>query len=138
MISGVENRATLLLFQVTPVLWHTIMKLSWVFVILLLIFVAVFSVQNAEPITVHFFTWQIQMSAALVIQLAALLGGLVGLAFGAWSRRAPSRLSGRSPESATSTITPTPALRSTTPALTGKQVTPFTIAPPAEKKPEIH
>jgi len=64
------------------------MKLSWFFLIVLLVFVAVFSVQNAEPITVHFMVWEITMSAALVIQLAALLGGLVGLTAGAWSRRA--------------------------------------------------
>jgi uncharacterized integral membrane protein len=63
------------------------MKLSWLFLILLLVFVAVFSVQNAEPITVHFLPWQITMSAALVIQLAALLGGLVGLMAGVWSNR---------------------------------------------------
>ncbi len=64
------------------------MKLSWIFVILLLVLVAIFSVQNAAPITVHFFQLQITMSAALVIQLAALLGGLVGLTVGAMSRRA--------------------------------------------------
>jgi uncharacterized integral membrane protein len=64
------------------------MKLSWVLPILLLVFVAVFSVQNAEPITVRFLAWQATVSAALVIQLAALLGGLVGLTAGAWSRRA--------------------------------------------------
>jgi uncharacterized integral membrane protein len=64
------------------------MKLSWVLLIVLLIFVAVFSVQNAEPITVRFLAWQIDPSAALVIQLAALLGGLVGLTAGAWSRYA--------------------------------------------------
>lgn len=64
------------------------MKLSWFFVILLLVFVAVFSVQNAAPITVHFLAWEITMSGALVIQLAALLGGLVGLTAGVWSRRA--------------------------------------------------
>ena len=63
------------------------MKLSWLFVILLLIFVAVLSVQNAGVITVRFISWEFQISAALVIQLAALLGGLVGLACGAWSRR---------------------------------------------------
>lgn len=63
------------------------MKLSWVFLILLLIFVAVFSVQNAEPITVRFLAWQVTMSAALVIQLAALMGGLVGLTARAWSKR---------------------------------------------------
>ncbi|HVU35091.1 MAG TPA: LapA family protein [Opitutaceae bacterium] len=63
------------------------MKLSWLFVIALLVFVAVFSVQNAEPITVRFLTWQFAMSAALVIQVAALLGAIVGLGCGAWSRR---------------------------------------------------
>jgi|GEM_PF-1684506 Uncharacterized integral membrane protein len=67
------------------------MKLSWILVILLLVLVAVFSVQNAAPITVHFLRWQITMSAALVIQLAALLGGLVGLTVGAMSRRSARR-----------------------------------------------
>ena len=36
------------------------MKLSWLFVILLLIFVAVFSVQNAHVITVRFLVWDAQ------------------------------------------------------------------------------
>lgn len=67
------------------------MKLTWILVILLLVFVAIFSVQNAEPITVHFLPWKITMSAALVIQLAALLGALVGLAAGAASRRSAAR-----------------------------------------------
>ena len=34
------------------------------------VLVAIFSVQNAAPITVHFLRWQITMSAALVIQRA--------------------------------------------------------------------
>ncbi len=63
------------------------MKLSWLFVILLLVFVAVFSVQNADVISVHFLGWQVAISAALVIQLAALLGALVGLSIGYWSGR---------------------------------------------------
>ncbi len=63
------------------------MKLTWIFVILLLVFVAVFSVQNAEQITVHFLAWKITLSGALVIQLAALLGGLVGLVAGTLSQR---------------------------------------------------
>lgn len=69
------------------------MKLSWILLIVLLVFVAVFSVQNAEPITVRFIVWQVTMSAALVIQLAALLGGLVGLTAGAWSSRAKRKTS---------------------------------------------
>src|SRR5688500_10975018 len=80
------------------------MKLSWLFVILLLIFVAVFSVQNAGVITVHFLAWEFQISAALVIQLGALLGGLVGLGFGAWSRRAPKPVD--KPATATTPLPP--------------------------------
>jgi uncharacterized integral membrane protein len=64
------------------------MKLSWLFVILLLVFVAVFSVQNAAVVTVRFLGWEVALSAALVIQLAALLGALVGLMVGYWSRPA--------------------------------------------------
>ena len=88
------------------------MKLSWLFVILLLIFVAVFSVQNAEVITVHFLSWEIQISAALVIQLAALLGGLVGLAFGAWSKRTSRPVDKPSVTSATTIASSRPALPS--------------------------
>lgn len=69
------------------------MKLSWIFVVLLLIFVAVFSVQNAESITVRFLGWEVTMSAALVIQLAALLGGLVGLTAGAWAKQSKRKAS---------------------------------------------
>lgn len=67
------------------------MKLSWIFTIVLLVFVAVFSVQNAGPISVRFLVWEMSISAALVILLAALLGGLVGLTAGAWSRRSRAR-----------------------------------------------
>jgi uncharacterized integral membrane protein len=63
------------------------MKLSWLFVILLLLLVSLFSVQNAELITVRFMIWQFQMSAALVIQIAAVLGAMVGLLVGAFSGR---------------------------------------------------
>jgi hypothetical protein len=68
------------------------MKLSWFFVIFLLAVVALFSVQNADAIKVRFLGWEASMSAALVIQLAALLGALVGLIIGVWGRpRPPAR-----------------------------------------------
>lgn len=67
----------------------SLMRFSWFFVIVLLVLVAVFSVQNAEPIMVRFVVWDLSMPAAFVIQLAALLGGLVGLIVGVLSRRAP-------------------------------------------------
>jgi uncharacterized integral membrane protein len=63
------------------------MKASWIAVILLLVLVAVFSAQNAHEISVRFLGWETMMSAALVIQLAVLLGALVGLAVGVWLRR---------------------------------------------------
>lgn len=63
------------------------MKLSWFFVILLLLLVSLFSVQNAELITVRFIVWQFEMSAALVIQIAAVFGAVVGLLVGAYSGR---------------------------------------------------
>lgn len=75
------------------------MKRAWILVVLLLIFVAVFSVQNAESITVRFLAWEITMSAALVIQLAALLGGLVGLTAGAWAKQGGRKASEAPPTS---------------------------------------
>ena len=63
------------------------MKLSWILTLFLLVFVALFSVQNAEPITVQLLVWQITMSSALVILLATLLGVLAGIGMGFWSRR---------------------------------------------------
>lgn len=84
------------------------MKLSWFFLILLLVFVAVFSVQNAAPMTVRFLAWETTMSAALVIQLAALLGGLVGLTAGAWSRRSRRKAAEFPAEIAPTDVSPPP------------------------------
>jgi uncharacterized integral membrane protein len=63
------------------------MKVSWILVILLLVVVAIFSVQNAGVVAVRFLGWGTTVSAALVIQLAALLGALAGLAIGVCLRR---------------------------------------------------
>ncbi len=63
------------------------MKISWILVMLLLAFVAIFSVQNADVVAVRFLVWQFSLSTALVIQLAALLGAFVGLVIGALSGR---------------------------------------------------
>ena len=114
------------------------MKLSWLFVILLLVFVSVFSVQNAGVITVHFLTWEVQMSGALVILLAAILGGLVGLGFGAWSARtsrAPAKPIENSP-----TPAQTPRLSTSAPSLSSSPVlsessSGASIAKPSDKRP---
>ena len=68
------------------------MKLKLLFVLILLCLVAIFSVQNADVITVHFLHWHFAMSQALVILLAVVSGALAGLLVGAVAgRRRPDR-----------------------------------------------
>lgn len=66
------------------------MNLKTVFVFFLMVVVALFSVQNAGPITVRFLHWQFAMSQALVIMLSAFAGAMVGLAIGTLSGLARS------------------------------------------------
>lgn len=40
--------------------------------------VAIFSVQNAAPVSVSFLFWQFQASLAIIVFLALLFGGVVG------------------------------------------------------------
>ena len=65
------------------------MKPSWFLIILLPFVVAILNLQNAHAVTIHFLQWEITTSAALLVQLTALLGALVGLTVGVWSRRRP-------------------------------------------------
>jgi len=58
------------------------MNLKAVLVLVLMLLVALFSVQNAEVITVRFLHWQFALSQALVILLSAFCGALVGLVIG--------------------------------------------------------
>jgi len=68
------------------------MKVKTILVLLLMILVALFSVQNAEVITVRFLHWQFALSQALVILLASFCGALAGLLIGTWgTRRRPPR-----------------------------------------------
>ena len=68
------------------------MNLKLLFVLFLMLVVALFSVQNAEVITVRFLTWQFTMSQALVIMLTAFCGALGGAIAGAvTTRRKPER-----------------------------------------------
>jgi len=63
------------------------MRLKLIFLLTLMAMVALFSVQNAEVITVRLLHWRITLSQALVILLSAFCGCLVGLVIGAISAR---------------------------------------------------
>jgi len=64
--------------------------LTVVFVIIMIALVAVFSVQNAMPISVTFLSWHFEASLAVVILLAVLAGMAIGIIVvsGIWLQRA--------------------------------------------------
>jgi uncharacterized integral membrane protein len=46
--------------------------------LIIIVFVAIFSVQNAAPVSISFLVWQFQASLAIVIFLCSLCGIAVG------------------------------------------------------------
>ena len=73
------------------------MNFKLLILLILMLLVAVFGVQNAGMISVRFLLWQFAMSQALVIMLAAVCGGLAGLIAGTVAQR---RKAARPPASA--------------------------------------
>ena len=53
-------------------------------VLVLIVLVAVFSVQNAGPVTISFLVWRFEASLAIVIFLVLLCGVLIGLIVSFW------------------------------------------------------
>lgn len=49
--------------------------------IVLLVLIAIFSVQNAIPVTVTFFLWRFEASLAIIIFITFLIGLLAGTIF---------------------------------------------------------
>ena len=58
--------------------------MQWKFVISLIlsIFVAIFAIQNSEPVPVNFFVSEMLISQALVILLSAVLGAIIAFSLG--------------------------------------------------------
>ena len=50
-----------------------------VFIACVVIFVAIFSTQNSQPVSVSLFTWKFQASLAIVLFLSLLSGVVVGV-----------------------------------------------------------
>jgi len=53
--------------------------LTVAFILLIVVLVAIFSVQNAVPVTISFFFWRFDASLAIVIFLSVLTGLITGV-----------------------------------------------------------
>lgn len=64
-----------------------------VFVLIIVAAVAIFSVQNAMPISVAFFSWHFDASLAVVILLSVLVGMVIGMIVvtAIWMRRSSAK-----------------------------------------------
>lgn len=50
-----------------------------IFIVCVVIVVAIFSTQNAQPVSVSLFTWKFQASLAIVVFLSLLSGVVIGV-----------------------------------------------------------
>ncbi len=53
-------------------------------VVIIIIAVAIFSVQNASPVTVSFLAWRFSASIAIILLLSALAGLITGVIAMSW------------------------------------------------------
>ena len=62
------------------------MQIAFVFLTLLLLIVALFALQNADPVTIRFWPWQLQASVAVDTLTATAVGALMAVLLG-WTTR---------------------------------------------------
>jgi uncharacterized integral membrane protein len=53
--------------------------ITLIFVIIIVALVAVFSIQNAAPVSVMFLSWHFEASLAIIILLSVLTGLIIGM-----------------------------------------------------------
>jgi len=49
-----------------------------IFLLIVMLIVAVFSIQNAMPVAITFFFWKLEASLAIIVFLSALCGAVAG------------------------------------------------------------
>ncbi len=54
------------------------MSWKWILIILLLIFLIIFTMQNYEVVTIQFLFWSFQTSRTIIIFVALLMGIIIG------------------------------------------------------------
>ena len=55
------------------------MSWKWILIILLLIFLIIFTMQNYEVVTIQFLFWSFQTSRTIIIFVTLLIGIIIGL-----------------------------------------------------------
>lgn len=61
-----------------------------IFLLILLVVVAIFSVQNAMPVIITFFFWKFEASLAIIVFLSLLSGIIAGATLISLTRKKPS------------------------------------------------
>ena len=54
------------------------MSWKWIFIILLLIFLIIFTMQNYEVVTIQFLFWSFQTSRTIVLLTTLIIGIIIG------------------------------------------------------------
>ena len=67
-------------------------------ILVLIVLVAVFSVQNAGPVAISFLMWRFEASLAIVIFLVLLSGVVIGAALSFWYGRSRRKRARSAPE----------------------------------------
>jgi lipopolysaccharide assembly protein A len=50
----------------------------WIIIIIILLLVTIFSIQNAAPVAISFVFWKFEASLAIIIFLSVLIGFIIG------------------------------------------------------------
>jgi len=64
------------------------MRIKLIIGLVLLLLVVIFSIQNAEMVSIKFLIWEISLSRALMIFLVFCFGGILGWIFSSLARSA--------------------------------------------------
>lgn len=59
---------------------------TFILLIIIVLFVIFFSIQNATPVTISFLFWRFEASLAIVIFLSVVSGIVIGLFFFLWRK----------------------------------------------------
>jgi putative membrane protein len=63
------------------------MQRRLILILILILIIVVFALQNAEPITIQLFFWQVNSPPAVIIAVTILIGAILGVMFSGSSKK---------------------------------------------------